>query len=105
MPSGGFRANGDFSQSSLSSRGNPNAEAFGQRACLSPSWAKARRASCAAAETAKDLWREKIDLSEKIDRGIKPAMQTAKIFSAGSETIKLNVAKVILALFGLLSMG
>jgi len=36
--SGGFRANGGFSQSSLSERGNPNAEAFGRRGCLSPSW-------------------------------------------------------------------
>ena len=47
----------------LSKRGHPNAEAFGRRACLSPSWAVARRASCAGAELAKDLWREKTDLS------------------------------------------
>jgi hypothetical protein len=33
-----FRANGGFSQSSLSIFGNPNAEAFGWRGCLSPSW-------------------------------------------------------------------
>jgi hypothetical protein len=35
-----FRANGGFSQSSLSERGNPNVKRFGQRACLSPSWPK-----------------------------------------------------------------
>ncbi|RKY31843.1 MAG: hypothetical protein DRP74_04035 [Candidatus Omnitrophota bacterium] len=34
----GFQANGGFSQSSLSIFGNPNAEAFGRRRCLSPSW-------------------------------------------------------------------
>ena len=55
----------------LSKRGHPNAEAFGRRACLSPSWAVARRASCAGAELAKDLWREKTDLSEQLDRCIK----------------------------------
>ncbi|OGX15077.1 MAG: hypothetical protein A2166_06585 [Omnitrophica WOR_2 bacterium RBG_13_41_10] len=64
------RANGGFSQSSLSIFGYPNAEAFGRRACLSPSWAKARRASCAGAENTKDLWREKTDLSEKNGRCI-----------------------------------
>jgi hypothetical protein len=37
-----------------------------------------RRASCAAAELTKDLWREKTDLSEKIDRFINWC--TAKIF-------------------------
>jgi len=71
-----FRANGGFSQSSLSKRGNPNAKAFGRRACLSPSLpagrqaGASRRASCAGAELAKDLWRKKTDLSEKNARFI-----------------------------------
>ena len=60
-----FRANGGFSQSSLSIFGNPNAEAFGWRGCMSPSWAIARRTSSAATKNTKDLWREKTDSSRE----------------------------------------
>ncbi|MFH1577820.1 MAG: hypothetical protein ABIC18_01945, partial [Candidatus Omnitrophota bacterium] len=55
-----FEANVDFSQSSLSKRGNPNVERFGWRGCLSPS-GESRRTSSAATELAKNLWRFPIE--------------------------------------------
>ena len=74
---GGVRANGDFSQSSLSRRGNPNAEAFGRRGCLSPSWAGSptgefrSRRDCERPLASSASGGGKIDLSEKTDRVIR----------------------------------
>ena len=69
-----FAANGDFSQRMLEQSREPERGSIRATSMFEPVLARERRrASCAGAETAKELWRPrrgKIDLSEKIDRFI-----------------------------------
>jgi len=65
-----FRANGDFSQGSLSIFGNPNAKAFGWRGCLSSSWGGSPDERVPQPpKMRKTLGVKKSTLSEKISTG------------------------------------